>query len=99
MILEAIISPSFDASSATLVMKIVDLDTQETIPFARIELINENGKNEYSAENGQIVIPNIVEGNYDIWVSFVGYYSFFIKDHKLTSDNDNWLTVGLCMAI
>ena len=96
LVLENLIEKSQDTSFASLLIKIVDINTKEYIPYAQVDIINGNKKTVYySSVHGYLLIPNIKQGIYDIRITFVGFATLTIKSIELSKKDDVFLTAGL----
>lgn len=99
-VIETYLSKTQDTSIASLVIKIIDIETYEAIPFASIELKNDQGKILFTSDTkGHVLIPNIEEGEYDLKITFVGYHTLTIEKLFITKKEDIWITVGLLNAV
>ena len=95
-VLETLIEKTQDTSITSLLIKVVDIDTKEYIPYTQIDIFNKYIKTVYyTNSHGYLLIPNIKEGIYDVRITFVGFTTLEIKSIDLSKKEDVLLTVGL----
>jgi len=95
-VLNTLVGNSQDTVVASLIIKIIDIQTEELIPWARIQLSSEHNKKEYKGNfNGYLLLPNMNEGTYDIEIDFPAYNNIKIKEIMISKEVDVFITVGL----
>jgi len=79
---------TYTLSGGEITGKIIDKETQEAIPFATIQLLNNGTTTNFieSDDNGLYTIKPIPAGKYTMKISYIGYLAFEMID-ILVQDN------------
>ncbi|MBV1888076.1 MAG: TonB-dependent receptor [Urechidicola sp.] len=76
--------------NGSIIGKLTDTQTEETIPFATITLLKNNeltSKGTTSDFGGVFNVDNLPYGNYGVVISFIGYETDTIKGLHITKEN------------
>ena len=102
-VLEHIEIPSKDTTNTSLLIKAIDIDTREIIPYCYVWKDGEYKDwsvimktRNYSADStGLILINDFKEGICNINISFVGYHTLHVENLRISKSFDTHLLVGL----